>query len=92
MKFIPYPDKIEVQPTVRKTVVHMDKSFKESGLVLSVGADIKFVKPGDTLFFVAHGIWETPEDTNGVKHYVVSEQSEYILGKSELLTIDVGEK
>lgn len=85
MTFIPYHDKIEVRPFKNETVIASDQKFHEMGEVVAVGRDIAmqadpFVKVGDVIIFTAHGVWETPE-INGEKHYVVTLNEEFILGK-----------
>lgn len=80
MTFIPYHDKIEIRPFKNETVIASDQKFHEMGEVVAIGGEVEFVKVGDILVFTAHGVWETPE-IDGVKHYVVSENAEFILGK-----------
>lgn len=81
MSFKPYHDKIEIRPVKNETVIAAaDQKFHEMGEVVAVGRDVEFVKVGDMLVFTAHGVWETPE-IDGEKHYVVTEHSEFILGK-----------
>lgn len=79
MTFIPFYDKIEIEPVKREGILQ-DNGFLEMGKVIAVGENVKFVEVGDTLFFTAHGVWETAE-VDGVKHHVIPEESEYILGK-----------
>lgn len=83
MTFIPYPGKIEIQPLKQEGVFDTsDNNFEEAGTVLQVGTGVTFVQEGDTLYFMAHGLWKTPE-VDGVHHYIIEESSEYILGKIE---------
>lgn len=77
--FIPYKDKIVIEPLKKESVIKSDEnSLIEAGTVIAVGADVTFVKPGDTLYFDAWGCSKTP---NG--DYVVTDRSECILGKNE---------
>jgi co-chaperonin GroES (HSP10) len=83
MKFIPFPDKIEIRPLEKKGIIQsQQESFLEQGEVIAVGSSVTFVKPGDTICFDAWGCSKTPE-IDGVQHYVVSESSQVILGKYE---------
>lgn len=80
-KFIPYKDKIVVQPITKKSFLLNDqKPLEEMGKVIAIGKDVKFVKVGDTLFFSSWGVQKTPE-VDGVEYYVVPERSEFITGK-----------
>lgn len=79
--FIPYHDKIVIEPVVQDTFLVSEKSPKrEMGKVIAVGNKVKFVKTGDTLFFNPWGYFETGE-VDGVKYCVIPENSEFILGK-----------
>ncbi len=79
--FVPFGDKIVVEPIVQDTFLVSDtKQKREMGKVIAVGSKVKFVKVGDTLFFNPWGYFETPE-IDGVKHCVIPENSEFILGK-----------
>ncbi len=82
MNFVPYDDKIEVEPAQQTTVLSSEPALEEMGTVVAIGANVRFVKPGDTLFFVSHGCWKTPE-VDGKRHYLVPETPEFILGKAE---------
>lgn len=83
MTFVPYPGKFEIEPIKQEsTFASMDKNFLEMGKVLQVGDGVAFVNVGDTVFFAAHGVWETPE-VDGVIHYLVADSPEYVLGKIE---------
>lgn len=78
-KFIPFYDKVQIRPFKRDNWVP-DESLLEKGEVLAVGDACKFLKKGDTVFFVSWGLDKTP-DENGESYYVVPEKSEFILGK-----------
>ncbi len=84
MKFIPYCDKIEVEPIKQDQVIlSQEQSFEEMGIVVAIGDHVQGIFPelaiGDTLFFVSHGCWKTPE-VEGKRHYLVSCDEEFILG------------
>ncbi len=82
-KFIPFHDKIEVRPFKQEGIIlSQEESLIEAGEVIAIGETVTFVKPGDTLYFDAWGCSKTPE-VDGVRHYVVPEKSELILGKNE---------
>lgn len=88
MKFIPYTYRIEIEPIAKNDEVLStmgEKKYLEMGKVIAIGEGVEFAKVGDILFFAAHGIFETPE-VDGVRHYVVEEESEFILGKYERTT------
>lgn len=79
--FVPYGDKIEIRPIKDEGVFHSEsENYEERGEVVSIGQHVEFVKPGDIVYFVAYGCLETPE-VDGVKHYVVSDSPEFIIGK-----------
>lgn len=83
MTFIPFADKIEIEPIEKDSAfLSPDTTYEEMGKVISVGSAVTFVKPGDTVFFLRHAVWETPA-VDGTKHFVVTESPEYILGKVE---------
>lgn len=83
MNFIPYQNKIEFSPIKKDSIIQNDKdSIVEVGLVLSVGTDVTFVKPGDTVFFLSYGAEQTPE-IEGESHWTVACVPEFIMGKSE---------
>lgn len=86
-KFEVYPGKILVSP-IRTDGILAEalaegsdaNSFEEMGIVMDVGAGVKFVKKGDTVFFVKWGIEKTPE-INGKAYYVIPDSIEFIIGK-----------
>lgn len=82
MNFTPYYNNIEIKPLKKEGPFAEENQFHEMGEVIAIGKNVDFVKVGDTVFFNAHGVFETPE-IEGVKHYVVPQDSEYILGKIE---------
>lgn len=79
MKFIPYPDKVQVKPS-KKDSFFNDDNLLETGTVVAVGKDCKFLKVGDVVFFSSWGVDKTPEQ-DGEQYYVLQEKSEFILGK-----------
>lgn len=80
-KFVPYDDKIEIRPVKKEKVLSNGKdTFIESGEVIAVGATVKFVKVGDTVYFDSWGHSKTPE-VDGEIHYVVTENSAVLIGK-----------
>ena len=83
MKFIPYDNKIVIEPSTEKGfLVSEQQPLEEMGKVIAVGKKVKFVKVGDTLFFSSWGMFKTPEvDKKGTRYFVVPESSEFILGK-----------
>lgn len=89
MKFIPYDDKIEVLPTKQETFLSSDDiNLYEMGEVIAIGSKVKFVKVGDILYFAGWGCLKTPE-VDGVRHYVISENSDFILGKTNVPKVKV---
>lgn len=79
--FTPYPDKIQIEPIKQDTMLLTEgNQFQEMGKVIAVGSLVKFVKKGDILYFSSWGVSKTPE-INGKQYYVVSESSDFILGK-----------
>lgn len=82
-KFIPFGDKIVVEPMTKQGFLVQDqKPLEEMGKVIAIGKNVKFVKVGDILCFSSWGCTKTPE-VDGVSHYVVPEMSEFIQGKYE---------
>ncbi len=83
MKFIPYDDKIEIEPfSISKIIKSEETSLIEAGKVVAVGSKVTFVKVGDTLYFDSWGCSKTPE-REGKRHYLVAETSAVILGKED---------
>jgi len=81
MPFIPYKDKIEVDPFKATKIIKSEEvSLIEMGKVVAVGSDVTFVKVGDILYFDSWGCSKTPE-VDGKRHYLVAELSSVILGK-----------
>lgn len=80
MKFIPYNNKIEVEPITKETVIDQgdEKNLQEMGKVVSIGATVTFVKVGDTIFFDSWGCIKTADG-----RYVVPEDPNVIIGKYE---------
>lgn len=83
MQFIPYKNKILIKPIEKKDIIPDadEVKFYEKGEVLAVGEEVTWLKIGDTVFFVSHGCWSTPEDEDGIKHFVVTDHPSFILGK-----------
>lgn len=82
MKFICYPNKIEIIPLEKEGFFKTEQNLEERGKVISVGKDVKFVKIGDIIYFSSWGLNITPE-VEGVKHYVIPDTADFILGKIE---------
>lgn len=78
-KFIPFEDKIEVEPFKKEGILVSDERVKV-GKVVAVGSAVKFVKVGDTLYFEA---WACVETDGDEKRFIVPECSEAILGKND---------
>lgn len=86
MKFIPYYDKIVVEPIKQKTVIVSDSgNLQEKGKVIAVGECVDFVKVGDIIYFDAWGCGKTSPTEDGVEYYVVSDDSRVILGKEDAI-------
>lgn len=82
-RFIPYDDKIVIEPMTKKGFLVTDqKPLEEIGKVIAVGKKVKFAKVGDLLCFSSWGCTKTPE-VDGVEYYVVPEESDFIQGKYE---------
>lgn len=76
----PYYDKIVIEPIKRESFIEsVDLPLQEVGTVISVGEQVDFCKPGDILLFSSWGCLKTEYD--GSTYYIVTEQSEFILGK-----------
>lgn len=82
--FIPYYDKIEVEPfkPQNKVIKSEEQGLIEVGKVISVGEHVTFVKPGDVIYFDSWGCSKTP-DFDGKIHYIVSTDNSVILGKQQ---------
>lgn len=78
--FVPFPNKIVVEPIKAETFLQVENNYEEMGKVISVGKGVTFVKPGDTIFFRAFGCDKTPE-VDGKVYYVVEVSPQFILGK-----------
>lgn len=83
MNFIPYHDKIVIKPREKQRItISDDKDLVEAGEVLAVGSVAEeFFNVGDTVYFDCWGCSKTPE-INGEEVYVVSVNSQVILGKT----------
>jgi len=77
--FTPFPDRILIEPFKQESMLMSEQNI-ESGKVIEVGSKVKFVKKGDTIYFTSWGLDKTPE-VDGVRYYVVQENSDFILGK-----------
>lgn len=87
MKFIPYYNKIVIEPIKQKTVILSDTgNLQERGIVVAIGSAVEFVKIGDHLFFDAWGCGKTSPDEDGKEYYVVSDDPDVILGKEDHAT------
>lgn len=81
MKFIPFRDKIEIEPFKVQGIIHTEEtSLIERGRVVAVGSDVTFVKEGDVIYFDSWGCSKTPE-VDGKRHYIITEKTDVILGK-----------
>ena len=82
MKFIPFDNKIEIQPIENDSAfVNEDTSLIEAGTVVSIGKDVTFVKVGDIITFDSWGCQKTPQDAEGKFHYVIPEDKNVVIGK-----------
>lgn len=83
MKFTPYFDKVQIEPKTQDVMLRTDDTMmEEMGTVIAIGKDVKFLKVGDTVFFSSWGSNKTTEiDKEGKRYYVVTESSQFILGK-----------
>lgn len=80
-RFIPFPDKIVIEPFAHPSFVPTDDDmYEEMGTVISVGSAVTFCRKGDVIFFLASGGDKTAE-VDGKRLYVVTEHSSFILGK-----------
>lgn len=80
-RFVPFPNKVEVEPIRPDTFLNVDSNVITSGKVLSVGMGVKYCKVGDTLLFRAYGC-DTIE-FEGKNYYIVTIDPQFILGKYE---------
>lgn len=84
MKFVPYPDKAQIEPIEVDSMLRGDNDrYLETGKVIAIGNKCKFLKVGDTVFFDSWGMRKTPEDENGKQYFVITDNSTFILGKYE---------
>lgn len=80
--FTPYFDKVVISPMSDDSMLKgEDSQFLEKGTVVSVGRDCRFLKKGEIVFFTSWGCDKTPPDENGESYYVLTEKSQFILGK-----------
>ena len=77
--FQPFYDRILIEPTKHESMLISEQNI-ESGTVIATGGKVSFVKKGDTVYFAPWGLDKTPE-VDGVRYYVVQENSDFILGK-----------
>lgn len=77
MIFTPYDDKIVIKPDPKNP--YITDEYKESGTVIRVGADVTFVKEGDTVYFDSWGCSKI--DVDGETFFVISDLPEVIQGK-----------
>lgn len=79
-KFIPFPDKIVVEPFESNEVFTGGK-LQEVGKVIAVGLKVKFVKVGDILYFNKEGVRVTQKVKEEDKElYTILECPEFING------------
>lgn len=75
----PFGSQILVKPVEQKTLILSEKkTLCEYGEVLAVGKEVKEIKVGDRIGYVLWGL--NFLDIDGVKHYFVREDEDYILG------------
>lgn len=80
MKFIPFKDKIVIEPIEKKGIIETgEKMFLESGKVIDFGTEVDFVKKGDIVHFQAYGCTEIKHENKS--YWVVSTANGIILGK-----------
>lgn len=81
---VPFYDKAVVEPIIEENIIKNPSGtgFKYAGKVVAIGRDVQFLKVGDTVFFMPHARWET-SDIEGKKYHLITEDSEFILGKVE---------
>lgn len=80
MTFTPFYDKILIEPLPEDGVLERsDNNFQEAGLVIEVGAGVRNIAPGDTVFFHSYGAAKTAK-IDGNEYWVVTATSEFILG------------
>ena len=78
--FIPYYDKVVISPIETGSILMEDKKYYTQGKVIDIGRDAEFLRKGDIVFFEPYGFTETDE-YEGVKHFVLAEKAQFILGK-----------
>lgn len=81
MKIKPFGDQILVSPIEDKRVLG-ERSLCEYGEVIAVGADVKYIKPGDKIGFLVWGLNSLKIDDE--KFYFVQETPEFVLGTVEM--------
>lgn len=86
--FLPYYDKIEIVPLEKETFFKSEQNLEERGKVTAIGKDVTFAKVGDILYFSSWGLCQTAE-VNGIKHYIIPETSDFILGKEHVAKVKV---
>lgn len=86
--FEPFRGYVEVEKLTDSSPLASDeKSYEEKAKVVKIGGSVIVrdltsdysLEVGDIIFFRPHGFFETAEH-DGVKHYVVRVDSEFILG------------
>lgn len=89
-KFVPAPGYCEVEKLTDTSPLASDeRTYEEKAKVIQVsGYGAGAPELGDIIFFRPHGFFETAEH-DGVKHYVVRVDPEFILG---VLKADVESK
>lgn len=81
MKFIPFDDKVVIEPIEKKGVIDTGEDrYLECGKVTAVGEFVDFLKVGDIVFFDAWGHAKT-KDADGKTYHIISCNEEVIFGK-----------
>lgn len=79
--FIPYPDKILIEPIKEESLLVADsQSLQEKGVVIEVGSAVKFVKKGDIVYFDSWGCSKSKGEGDTI-YYTVPCNEKFILGK-----------
>jgi co-chaperonin GroES (HSP10) len=74
----PFGRRIHVRPEKAESVIKsQDASLVERATVVSIGPDVKVLKPGDRVLFTSFGVDSV--DLDGERHYFLMEDDSFIL-------------
>lgn len=78
----PFGQNILIEPVIKTQILVAEKaSLCEYGKVISVGPDVKVIKPGDTVGYLVWGI--SALEIDGKNYYFVPENTDFLLCQIE---------